>query len=143
MDDIIGRKNELSVLKSLITSKKSEFVAVYGRRRVGKTFLIRSAFDERFTFNVTGIGNAKLVQQLANFHIALKKVNPVVENNPATDWFTAFQQLGEYLENDELMNRLDSAAFEVVKTNAGASERAYNLFRKYDGGATGSDQGIL
>ena len=73
MDDIIGRKNELSVLKSLITSKKSEFVAVYGRRRVGKTFLIRSAFDERFTFNVTALGNAKLVQQLANFHIALKK----------------------------------------------------------------------
>ena len=99
MNEIIGRKRELSVLKSLLASKKSEFVAVYGRRRVGKTFLIRSAFDEQFTFQVTALGNAKLAQQLTNFHIALQKVYPPAENNPANDWFTAFQQLSGYIEN--------------------------------------------
>ena len=99
MNEIIGRKKELSVLKSLLASTKSEFVAVYGRRRVGKTFLIRSAFDEQFTFQVTALGNAKLAQQLTNFHIALGKVYPPAENNHATDWFTAFQQLEGYIEN--------------------------------------------
>ncbi len=99
MNEIIGRKKELSMLKSLLASTKSEFVAVYGRRRVGKTFLIRSAFDEQFTFQITALGNAKLAQQLTNFHIALGKVYPPAENNPATDWFTAFQQLEGYIEN--------------------------------------------
>jgi len=99
MNGIIGRKKELSALKSLLTSKKSEFVAVYGRRRIGKTYLIRSAFDEQFSFQVTALGNAKLTQQLTNFHIALQKVYPPVENNPAKDWFTAFQQLAGYIEN--------------------------------------------
>ncbi|MCK5137824.1 MAG: ATP-binding protein [Bacteroidales bacterium] len=99
MNEIIGRKKELSALKSLLASKKSEFVAVYGRRRVGKTYLIRSAFDEQFSFQVTALGNAKLAQQLTNFHIALQKVYPPVENNPAKDWFTAFQQLVGYIEN--------------------------------------------
>jgi len=99
MNEIIGRKKELSALKSLLASKKSEFVAVYGRRRVGKTYLIRSAFDEQFSFQVTALGNAKLAQQLTNFHIALQKVYPPIENNPAKDWFTAFQQLVGYIEN--------------------------------------------
>ncbi len=46
MNKLIGRKKELETLKSLLNSNKSEFIAVYGRRRVGKTFLIRSAFNQ-------------------------------------------------------------------------------------------------
>jgi AAA+ ATPase superfamily predicted ATPase len=99
MNEFIGRKRELSVLKSLVTSNRSEFVAVYGRRRVGKTFLIRQAFNQKFTFQVTALANAKLSQQLINFHIALQKVNPIEENPIADSWMTAFQQLTLYLES--------------------------------------------
>jgi len=95
----IGRTEELSDLKSLLTSNRSEFVAIYGRRRVGKTFLVRSAFYQQFAFEVTALGNATLNQQLNNFYVALQKVHPLIENNPATDWFTAFQQLIGYIEN--------------------------------------------
>lgn len=98
MNKLIGRNKELSLLKALLTTDKSDFVAIYGRRRVGKTFLVRSAFDQQFTFQVTALGQATLAQQLTNFHIALRKVYPIIQNTPATDWFTAFQQLTEYLK---------------------------------------------
>ncbi len=106
MNSLIGRKKELSVLKSVLNSDKSEFVAVYGRRRVGKTFLIRSAYNQRFTFQVTALGNATLNQQLTNFHIALQKVDPKTEYTPASDWFTAFQQLTEYIENEKSTRKI-------------------------------------
>ncbi len=99
MNKFIGRKEELSILQSSLGSGKSEFIAVYGRRRVGKTYLIRSAFSQDFTFEVTAMGNAKLAQQLTNFHSSLKKIYPTIDENPASDWFTAFQQLIECLEN--------------------------------------------
>lgn len=99
MNQLIGRKKELTLLKELLNSNKSEFVAVYGRRRVGKTFLVRSAFSQRFAFQITALANASLAQQLTNFHMALKKVYPVIEQKPATDWFLAFQQLTGYIEN--------------------------------------------
>jgi predicted AAA+ superfamily ATPase len=99
MSGLIGRTKELAVLKGLPFSNKSEFVAVYGRRRVGKTYLIRNAFEQNFTFQVTGLGNSTLAQQLTNFHIALQKADKKTENRQATDWITAFQQLIAYLEN--------------------------------------------
>jgi len=98
MEKLIGRKKELSILRSLATSNKSEFIAVYGRRRVGKTFLVRHAFSEDFTFQVTALSNAKLSQQLTNFNIALQKVYPVAENSVAGNWIDAFQQLAGYVE---------------------------------------------
>ena len=51
---IIGRKAEIRELEKLYKSESSEFVAVYGRRRVGKTFLIKEVFKDRFTFWHTG-----------------------------------------------------------------------------------------
>jgi len=101
MNNLIGRRKELSVLKSLSASNKSEFVAVYGRRRVGKTFLIRTAFSQLFTFQITAFGNASLSQQLINFHINLQKLSPETENSPPSDWITAFQRLTVYLEKSD------------------------------------------
>ena len=99
MNKLIGRKKELATLKSLLYSDKSEFIAVYGRRRVGKTFLIRSAFNQQFTFQVTALANATLSQQLTNFHVALQKDYPAIEHKPTTNWFSAFQQLIAYIES--------------------------------------------
>lgn len=98
MQKIIGRENELSVLNSIYSSGKSEFIAIYGRRRVGKTFLTRSAFNNKFTFQITGLANASLSQQLTNFHLALDKINPAKDYLPANDWLTAFSQLSDYLD---------------------------------------------
>lgn len=103
MRTIIGRTEYLKTFHELYQSEKSEFVAVFGRRRVGKTFLIRNAFGGSFTFQVTGLSNAGLAQQLTNFNLALRKVTPEHDFSLALDWFTAFQNLIAYLEstNDE------------------------------------------
>jgi uncharacterized protein len=94
MAKIIGRKEEIALLQSLQQLNRSTFVAVYGRRRVGKTYLIRSFFEEKFTFQLTGIANVETEQQLTNFHSALVRIFPEFEDNPvAKDWFQAFQQL--------------------------------------------------
>lgn len=98
MKDIIGRKREIKQLEKVQSSKKSEFVAVYGRRRVGKTFLIREYFNYSFDFQLTGLAKANTKQQLTNFHATLQRLedttSPIVPNN----WFDAFQKLITYLE---------------------------------------------
>ena len=68
---IIGRNAEISELERLRDSGRSEFVMVYGRRRVGKTFLIRKFFHNEFAFQVTGIARGTRQEQLFNFDAAL------------------------------------------------------------------------
>ena len=70
---IIGRQKEIQKLDNILQSKKSEFLTVYGRRRVGKTFLIREYFDYTFDFQVSGMANADTTQQLFNFDMVLRK----------------------------------------------------------------------
>jgi AAA+ ATPase superfamily predicted ATPase len=55
---MIGRKEEQAELQEIVESKQSEFVAVFGRRRVGKTFLIKEFFNNKFSFFHTGIANS-------------------------------------------------------------------------------------
>jgi hypothetical protein len=99
---MIGRKEEIEILESLKQSSQSAFVAAYGRRRVGKTYLIRHVFQDSFTFQMTGIGNVEMPQQLGNFHGAMIRYFPEFEDKPiAKDWFQAFQQLITVLEADD------------------------------------------
>ncbi|WP_300602031.1 ATP-binding protein [Niabella sp.] len=96
---LIGRNKEQQQLKKICTSAQSAFIAVYGRRRVGKTFLIREVFNNRFDFYVTGMANVNTKQQLLNFHLALKKYDPTSkEHVPPENWLMAFQQLITLLE---------------------------------------------
>jgi AAA+ ATPase superfamily predicted ATPase len=97
---IIGRKQELDTLERAYRSSKSEFVIVYGRRRVGKTFLVNQKFDTQFTFRMTAIGNASTGRQLENFQAALAAaadLRPAGEGTPP-NWFTAFQRLIKFIE---------------------------------------------
>lgn len=71
---LIGRQRELGDIDKYVSDQKSHFIAVYGRRRVGKTFLIRKAFQDEFTFYTTGIAKGSLKEQLATFSIALKNI---------------------------------------------------------------------
>jgi AAA+ ATPase superfamily predicted ATPase len=101
MNKLIGRETELSILGSAYSSEKSEFVAIYGRRRVGKTYLVRRYFEDDFAFQVTGLANVPMKHQLANFNLALKKYDPTNEIVPLDDWLTAFSLLTHCLEKKE------------------------------------------
>ena len=88
---LIGREREMKELTRLKESSQAEFVVLYGRRRVGKTFLVRSFFDDKFTFYCTGLAKGNRLQQLKNFGKQLseysgKDINP-------NDWFEAFDTL--------------------------------------------------
>lgn len=95
---MVGRKQEIGMFKKLMNSRKSEFAALFGRRRVGKTYLIRSFFQANFRFQMTGIANVDLAQQLQNFHISLAKYSD--QNQQANNWLEAFQLLIKHLEAD-------------------------------------------
>jgi len=97
---MIGRVREKSELLQAKTSEHSEFVAVYGRRRVGKTFLIRETFDYRFTFQHSGVKNGGKSIQLARFRKALKDQG-YPECAELTDWFAAFDALRELIKRSK------------------------------------------
>lgn len=93
----VGREQELQELRGLLREETSKFVAVYGRRRVGKTLLIREAFSDKFTFRYSGVYNCGNRKQLLNFSLALREQGGEMES-AVEDWFTAFSQLGKLLE---------------------------------------------
>ncbi len=99
---IVGRAKEIELFKNLVQSKQSDFVAVYGRRRVGKTFLIRETFSNNFNFQLSGLAQATLAQQLMNFHAAMNRCWPAGKELPIPQtWFEAFQQLIALLEKSK------------------------------------------
>ena len=99
---LIGRAKEIHELKSIYQGKTSSFVAVYGRRRVGKTFLIRQVFNQQFDFHCTGLANVNMATQLSNFHTSLLQYNSATAaDDKVTDWLTAFNQLTEILRKNK------------------------------------------
>ena len=99
---MIGRKEEVEVLREAAMADRSRFVVVYGRRRVGKTFLIREAFDYRFTFSHTGMETGSMADQLEAFHASLIDQGMGSCEVPKT-WIQAFSLLKRFLKvsNDE------------------------------------------
>ncbi|MDO4165747.1 MAG: ATP-binding protein [Bacteroides sp.] len=96
--ELIGRATELAALKRCFDSDRSEFIAVYGRRRVGKTFLIRKAAEDKFTFFITGVYQATKSEQLTNFAIALQKCSQAERLSIPRNWILAFYDLARYIE---------------------------------------------
>jgi len=98
---IIGREEEIEILKNKFASSKSEFVALYGRRRVGKTFLVRSVFDGKLTFRLTGMAQVNLQEQLTNFNDAMQEQYPNPDLKKAENWKEAFRQIGLIVEKSK------------------------------------------
>ena len=100
MSDIIGRNTEIEELMRLYRGKRPEFVAVYGRRRVGKTYLIKELFKDKMTFYHTGmspmdIESSNILQdQLKSFYNSLVRYGWESEELPKT-WLDAFFMLNE------------------------------------------------
>ncbi|MGK0366642.1 MAG: AAA+ ATPase superfamily predicted ATPase [Saprospiraceae bacterium] len=99
LQELYGRKEEITILEEALASPEAEMVSVIGRRRVGKTFLVKTVYREKIAFQMTGTQHAPRKEQLRNFAIQLKKVSPndAVLKVPE-DWLEAFYLLSEYLE---------------------------------------------
>jgi AAA+ ATPase superfamily predicted ATPase len=97
---MIGRKKEIAILASVYGSNKPELVAVFGRRRVGKTYLVSSFFQGKIDFELTGLKDGTKEQQLRNFAYSLKDAQKSSTLPPMPiDWLEAFHQLKAYLES--------------------------------------------
>ena len=114
MESIIGRKKEQNELEQVYNSNKAEFVVVCGRRRVGKTFLIKQALKGRITFQHTGVspvdqdGEKNLMRtQLESFYYTLLSHGLEGYAKPKS-WLEAFYQL------EQLLIKLDDGSRQVV-----------------------------
>ena len=104
-NSIIGRIKEQKRLQELYKSGKPEFVAIYGRSRVGKTFIVRQMFENEFVFDLAGLANAGTEQQLFNFNIAINHSgNHGFEL--ANNWLLAFEQLRMLIEQSRKQRKV-------------------------------------
>ena len=101
---IVGREKEKAALKQYLESGVPEFLVVYGRRRIGKTFLIREFFNGNFDFYVTGLANGKKEDQLRVWNTA---INDSFRGASAcaTNWLEAFALLKGKLEQQKKTKR--------------------------------------
>lgn len=98
---LTGREKERAVLERAAASPTAEMIAVIGRRRVGKTFLIRSVFEGKIRFETAGVQNASLKEQLNNFHFRLKySFGELAPPKAPRTWQDAFFALTTCLERD-------------------------------------------
>lgn len=93
---MIGRKTEKEELLSTLEADESQFVAVYGRRRVGKTYLIRETFDYHFAFQHTGLAKGTLTEQLGEFQESLRQAGMKRPHRPKS-WMDAFHMLSDFI----------------------------------------------
>ena len=106
-NEFIGREKEKAILQAALDSGEAEMVAVIGRRRVGKTFLIKTAYKGMIDFEATGVQNADAEEQLQNFTLQMNeqfhKGEPVLK---PTNWLDAFHQLGVALDKKRKRKRM-------------------------------------
>ncbi|MCD4732342.1 MAG: AAA family ATPase [Bacteroidales bacterium] len=95
----IGRIQETNILQDALKTDDSEMIAVIGRRRVGKTFLIQSVYKKHIYFEMTGSQNAPLKEQLQNFTNQLQLYSKSnIEIATPANWTAAFHQLSSFLD---------------------------------------------
>lgn len=96
MSVIIGREKEQKILRECVDSMSPEFVAIYGRRRIGKTYLIKNFFKGKFDFYMTGSFNSSLTEHLIDFQTQLAEYSGIKQPRPK-NWREAFRLLRDYL----------------------------------------------
>lgn len=99
MEELVGREEEKKILAEMLASKEAELIALYGRRRVGKTFLVRNFYQKHIVFELTGVHEAGLARQLANFSTALKEaMGATLPLATPGSWQQAFGLLSDFLQ---------------------------------------------
>jgi AAA+ ATPase superfamily predicted ATPase len=103
INDIIERQEEIKILQKTLQSKEAELVAITGRRRIGKTYLTNSVFQENMVFEVIGTQNASTEEQLQNFTNQLSQYyNSTLPLKKPDNWTEAFFMLRSYLQSVSL-----------------------------------------
>ena len=102
-DTLIGRERETQLLKKYVQSGRPELIAIYGRRRVGKTFLVRHFFKDKVDFYVTGVIEGSRAEQMNAFTTALRQYG--YEGKSPETWIDAFIALGELLRHKAAKKR--------------------------------------
>ena len=97
---IVGREKELAVLQSAFNDDYSHFVAVYGRRRIGKTFLVRECFNYTFAFQHAGLSGGSLHEQLFAFESSIREAGGSPSGKPA-NWLEAFEDLKDLIRGSD------------------------------------------
>jgi uncharacterized protein len=104
---MIGRQQEQEILQKALSSTEPEMVAVIGRRRVGKTYLVRSVFQQKIDFEITGIQNGDTQEQLQHFSDRLNYyAKPILPFQQGRNWQEAFQMLIIYLESKKKTEKM-------------------------------------
>ena len=99
MRPLIGREEQKRLLLSALNSNKPELIALIGRRRVGKTFLVRQTYEKRIRFELTGLQTGGLREQLQNFALTFARAFPDFDTSGVPEnWLVAFDQLARALE---------------------------------------------
>jgi uncharacterized protein len=96
---LIGRTRQIQDLEEARVSAKPELVAVIGRRRVGKTYLIKQVYAQQIDFELIGTQHSNLSDQIQNFVLRITKYFPDFEiRQKPSSWLEAFDLLGRALE---------------------------------------------
>lgn len=101
MEKFIGRIKETERLQNCYHSNRSEFVILYGRRRVGKTFLVNHTFKSKFSFYYTGLHNAPLSRQLEKFAEEIQEYGSLPIRPKIDNWYHAFDALKAILKSSK------------------------------------------
>jgi AAA+ ATPase superfamily predicted ATPase len=102
---MIGRKEERRLLINATNKTDAEFIVVYGRRRVGKTYLIKETFENKFTFYYSGIAGVGKSQQIEEFGRALQKYGHTTSSQMQS-WFDAFDELSTLIQKSSDKKRI-------------------------------------
>jgi hypothetical protein len=103
---IIGRAREKEILDDAINSNRSELIAIYGRRRIGKTYLIREYYSKHIIFKVTGLSSGTRDAQIKNFMLKLSEVTDDFKKEKLpSDWLDAFNYLKQFIERRKVSKK--------------------------------------
>ena len=101
MEKLVGRESEIKILTDALASPKAELIAIYGRRRVGKTYLVRTIYEKNILFEFTGLNKVGFIEQLENFSLTVQTTfmkNTVIKIVPPENWLQGFRMLINLLE---------------------------------------------
>ena len=132
--NIINREKEIKILEEFYTSKTPELAAIFGRRRVGKTFLVRSFFEQKMQkkqkkqkdvvfLDVTGMQDGSMFEQIRNFTDALAEafVHQGARLEAGKNWYESFRTLSEYIrlvpQNKKIILFFDEFPWMVTKNS--------------------------
>ena len=102
---LISREKEKQVLLDALKAKESQFIAVYGRRRVGKTYLIRQTYGDLFTFEHSGLANGDRKEQIQAFTASIRRAGLSVKAEPK-NWLDAFELLKDLIQTSNSKKKI-------------------------------------